>query len=216
MQSGALKWNFTLTEANSVVVAPPVVSQSGLVILNVQNYQVLAFDQAGALAWNVTVNKGGGSLLNLPLALQGDMLFMASGNALYGLHANDGSHVFRSANVLAFFNSGPMVDAKGICYLTNMAHQDFTLDPMQYYISLYAYECSGGTMGSLKWTYNAIAPFPATSAHFGTPALSSDGNLLYVGSTSLLAIDTLSGTLQWMFNYSDPSAGHDTCGSSPM
>ena len=199
---GTRTWEYTFPVENSVVTAPPFVHpQTGRVTMILENYRAVTFDPSGEIVWNSTYSKQLGGLEGLMPALQGSTLLLASQTILYGLDVNTGTVVFRSAGTpnAQQFSSGPVVDSRGVCYLPTSSHED---NSNRLFLSLFAYQCVGGTdLGALKWTYTT--PFSRSSQFFGTPALSADGLSVYIGSTSLLSVGTVSGNLEWMFNYTE-------------
>ena len=201
---GTRTWNYTFPAENSVVTAPPFVHpQTGRITVILENYRAVTFDPLGGIVWNSTFSKQLGGLQGLQPALQDSTLLLASQTTLYGLDVNTGTVVFRTAGTpnAQRFSSGPVVDHRGVCYIPTSSYED---NFNQFHISLFAYQCVGGNdLGALKWTYTTPAPFPGSSQFFGTPALSPDGLSIYIGSTSLLSIGTVSGNLEWTFNYTE-------------
>jgi outer membrane protein assembly factor BamB len=182
LSNGVQKWSYPAEIDNKITFyAAPSLTKDGQVIVGGYNNVLYSLDaQQGGVNWTFTGSKDryiGSSLV------ADEMIFApSSDNHLFALDWN-GQPVWTEPFTTENSNwSQPTADSNCECiYLASMDHNVYAIDPVTKQ-EIWRSESLGG-------------------ATVGTPAISEDGETLYIGTflNELVAINTSNGNILWRF-----------------
>jgi outer membrane protein assembly factor BamB len=193
------KWNYF---TGLPVVSSPAIGPSGTIYVggtqSSSDPQVLlnAINPDGTLRWTYYAcisNCSTGSTVNSSPAIDSDgTIYVASiDDNLYAIYPG-GSLKWKFHTLTIFDASSPAIGPDGTIYVESVE----TSNNPGYLYALHP------TDGSLKWKYGQGFPgFPAPGG-FSSPAISSDGTVVYVGDNNgnLTAINSADGSLKWGYH----------------
>jgi parallel beta-helix repeat protein/predicted outer membrane repeat protein len=188
---GCVKWQF---QTNGPVSASPTVGADSRVHLSCEDGNLYTLDANGLLLWSYDTNS---PLLSSPsIGPDGSVYVGAENGKLYAIDVNGVLRWTHSTD--GFIYSSPAISADGNIFVCS---QDG---------SLYAL----GRDGSELWTFETGGVSPvATGAIFASPVIGPNSTIYVAGAynPSLYAIDSNTGSVKWICDFSAPT----TSGRAP-
>ncbi len=182
---GCVKWQF---QTGGPVSASPSIGPYGRIHLSCEDGKLYTLDANGQLLWCYDTNS---PLLSSPsIGPDGSVYVGAQNGKLYAIDVNGNLRWTHSTD--GFIYSSPAISADGNIFLCS---QDG---------SLYAL----GRDGSELWTFETGGVSPvATGAIFASPAIGPNSTIYIAGvyNPYLYAIDSNTGSVKWICDFSNPT-----------